>query len=304
MAEAASAGGKLAVIGGRLEEGNVAVFAELFRLAGGRILVFPTASGEPEAVGEESAQLFRSYGFETEVAGLTEANAATMAHDPGLVARVGALGSVYFTGGDQSKIVAALAPGGVETPLLAAIRAAQAAGGLVAGSSAGAAMMSQPMIVGGTSIESVLHGLTDDPETPGLMMGAGLGFFPFGMVDQHFIKRGRLGRLVVAMAEAGVRRGFGIDENTALLVEDGAGRVCGEYGVMVVDLGPGPSTARRAASATSASATSTTATASSSPAASGRAPARRSAGCASARWPTAPRPARGATPSAPTRSTT
>ena len=54
-------------------------------------------------------------------------------------------------------------------------------------------------------------------------MGTGLGFFPFGMVDQHFIKRGRLGRLVVAMAEAGVRRGFGIDENTALLVEGGAG---------------------------------------------------------------------------------
>ena len=83
------------------------------------------------------------------------------------VARVAAFGSVYFTGGDQAKIVAALAPGGGETPLLAAIRAAQAAGGLVAGSSAGAAMMSQPMILGGTSIESVVHGVTDDPETPG-----------------------------------------------------------------------------------------------------------------------------------------
>ena len=68
-------------------------------------------------------------------------------------------------------------------------------------------------------------------------MGTGLGFFPFGIVDQHFIKRGRLGRLVVAMAAAGVRRGFGIDENTALLVEGDAARVCGEYGVMVVDIG-------------------------------------------------------------------
>jgi len=234
MAEGA---GRLAVIGGRLEDGNVAVYAELHRLAHGRILVFPTASAEPVAVGEESAQVFRSYGFEAAVAPLTAANARTVAFDPGLAAQVGAFGSVYFTGGDQSKIVAALAPGGVEAPVLTAIRAAQAAGGLVAGSSAGAAMMSQPMIVGGTSIESVLHGLTDDPEAPGLMMGAGLGFFPFGLVDQHFIKRGRLGRLVVAMAETGVRRGFGIDENTALLVENGAGRVCGEYGVMVVDMG-------------------------------------------------------------------
>jgi cyanophycinase len=58
------------------------------------------------------------------------------------------------------------------------------------------------------------------------------------MVDQHFIKRGRLGRLVVAMAAHGIRRGFGVDENTALVVEGGVGRVCGEYGVMVVDLGP------------------------------------------------------------------
>ena len=182
-----------------------------------------------------------------------------------LCARVAAFGSVYFTGGDQAKIVGALAPGGGETPVLAAIRAAQAAGGLVAGSSAGAAMMSQPMILGGTSIESVVHGVTDDPERPGLLMGAGLGFFPCGMLDQHFIKRGRLGRLVVAMARAGVRRGFGIDENTALLVEGGAARVCGEYGVMVVDIGPADGrSARRAASATSASATSTTATASTS----------------------------------------
>ena len=239
MAEAALLGtGKLAVIGGRLEDGNVAIFTELHRLAAGRILVFPTASAEPKAVGEESLQVFRSYGFEAEVAPLTARNASRMAFDPALIAKVGAFGSVYFTGGDQSKIVAALAPGGVETPLLGAIRAAQAAGGLVAGSSAGAAMMSQPMILGGTSIESVVHGLTDNPKRPGLLMGTGLGFFRFGLLDQHFIKRGRLGRLVVAMSEAGVRRGFGIDENTALLVEGGAARVCGEYGVMVVDMGP------------------------------------------------------------------
>ena len=123
-------------------------------------------------------------------------------------------------------------------------------------------MMSQPMILGGTSIEAVVHGVTDDPERPGLLMGTGLGFFPFGMVDQHFIKRGRLGRLVVAMAGAGVRRGFGIDENTALLVEGAAARVCGEYGVMVIDIGPAQRRRRRAQlPRTSASATSTTATA-------------------------------------------
>ena len=109
------------------------------------------------------------------------------------------IGSVYFTGGDQAKILAALAPGGVRDPALTAIRAALDAGGLLAGSSAGAAMMSQPMILGGTSLEALVHGVTENPKEPGLLIGTGLGFFPFGMVDQHFIKRGRLGRLVVAM---------------------------------------------------------------------------------------------------------
>jgi cyanophycinase len=232
---AAARGDKLAIVGGRLEDGNRAVFAEMHRMSGGRILVFPTASGEPEAVGAESVQAFRAQGFEAEVAPLFGARAADMARSAELCARVAAFGSVYFTGGDQAKIVAALSG----TPVLAAIRAAQAAGGLVAGSSAGAAMMSQPMILGGTSIEAVVHGVSEDPEEPGLLVGPGLGFFPFGIVDQHFIKRGRLGRLIVAMAAAGVRRGFGVDENTALLVEGGVGRVVGEYGAMLVDLGPG-----------------------------------------------------------------
>ncbi|TPE52116.1 cyanophycinase [Amaricoccus solimangrovi] len=234
---AAAAGGKrLAVIGGRLEDDNVAVYGEMHRLSGGRILVFPTASGEPAEVGAETRNAFLSHGFEVEVCDLHEGNAARAAFDPGIIEKIAAFGSVYFTGGDQAKIVDALLRDGAETPVLAAIRAAHGRGGLVAGSSAGAAMMSGPMILGGTSLESVVHGLTSDPEAPGLLMGTGLGFFGFGMVDQHFIKRGRLGRLIVGMQSAGARWGFGIDENTALLVEGDVARVRGEYGVMLVDL--------------------------------------------------------------------
>lgn len=229
------AGARLAVIGGRLEDDNDAIYGELHRLSAGRILVFPTASGEPEAVGREQLEVFRAKGFDAEVMGLTARTAGWMPWDARSIDRLADYGSVYFTGGDQAQIVAALAPGGVETPMLSAIRAAQAAGGLVAGSSAGAAMMSQPMILGGTSLEAVVHGVTDDPARPGLLLGPGLGFFPYGLVDQHFIKRGRLGRIVVAMRATGHRMGFGIDENTALIVEGDRARVCGEYGVMVVD---------------------------------------------------------------------
>lgn len=228
---------KLAVIGGRLEDGNTAIYGEMHRLSGGRILIFPTASSEPTAVGAETLEVFRAHGFEAALAPLHgEAKGAT-ADDPALAAMIADWGSLYFTGGDQAKIVAALAPGGRGTAALDAICATQRAGGLLAGSSAGAAMMSGPMLLGGTSLEALVHGVTADPARPGLLMGEGLGFFPFGLVDQHFIKRGRLGRLVVAMTAARVRRGFGIDENTALFVEGDRGRVCGEYGMMLVDLG-------------------------------------------------------------------
>ena len=227
---------KLAVIGGRLEDSNAAVYGEMHRAAGGRILVFPTASGEPDIVGPETVQVFRAYGFEAELSPVYGEGALAAAHDPATVALVQQFGSVYFTGGNQANIINALAPGGVETPVLAAIRAVNQAGGLVAGSSAGAAMMSRTMIVGGTSLDATVFGVTDDPEKPGMLIGEGLGFFSWGIVDQHFIKRGRLGRLIVAMAKAGVQRGFGIDENTALFVEGHRARVIGEYGVFVVDM--------------------------------------------------------------------
>lgn len=227
---------RLAVIGGRLEDGNAEIYGEMHRLARGRILVFPTASGEPEEVGLETVQVFQSYGFEAELSPVFGPGAAAAACDPANAAQVTRLGSVYFTGGNQSTIVNTLAPEGVETPVLAAIRAANAAGGLVAGSSAGAAMMSKVMIVGGTSLDAIVYGVTQDPEQPGMLLGEGLDFFPYGVLDQHFIKRGRLGRLIVAMAKTGVQKGFGIDENTALFVDGRRGRVVGEYGAFIIDM--------------------------------------------------------------------
>lgn len=231
--------GKLAIIGGRLEDDNSSIYGELHRLCGGRILVFPTASGEPAEVGAEQVQVFAQHGFEAELVGLVPETADWMPWDSQTIQRVLDFGSVFFTGGDQAQIVAALAPSGKETPLLQALRKAHANGGLISGSSAGAAMMSEIMILGGTSLEAMVHGVTQDPAQPGLLLGKGLTFFPHGVVDQHFIKRGRLGRLITAMLHSGTRIGYGIDENTALLVENGIGRVLGEYGIMVVQAGDG-----------------------------------------------------------------
>jgi cyanophycinase-like exopeptidase len=107
--------GKLAVIGGRLEDDNAAIYGEMRRLLGGRILVFSTASAEPVEVAAETVAAFRSHGVVAEPAPLHAGPGALDADDPALAALIAAFGSVYFTGGDQAKITGALAPGGRET---------------------------------------------------------------------------------------------------------------------------------------------------------------------------------------------
>lgn len=227
---------KLAVIGGRLEDDNAAIYDEMRRLSGGRIAVFATASSVPEEVGAETVEVFAAHGFDAVLAEVHGAGAAQAAKNKAIADLVEDYGSVYFTGGDQTKITAALAPNGKESRVLKAIRKAHRRGALAAGSSAGAAIMSDVMISGGTSLEAATYGVVDDPEQPGMLLAPGLGFFPWGVVDQHFIKRGRFGRLVVGMLASGARRGFGVDENTALFVEGNIARVIGEYGVFVLDL--------------------------------------------------------------------
>lgn len=227
---------RLAVIGGRLEDDNAAIFGEMHRLSGGRIAVFATASGVPDEVGAETVGVFSAYGFDAVLAGVHGPGAPGAAQNKAIADLVEDYGSVYFTGGDQALITGALAPGGRESRVLKAIRRAHRKGSLIAGSSAGAAIMSEVMFSGGTSLEAATYGVVDDADQPGLLLAPGLGFFPWGIVDQHFIKRGRFGRMVVGMQASGAKRGFGIDENTAMFVEGTTARVVGEYGVFVFDL--------------------------------------------------------------------
>ncbi|HYE00227.1 MAG TPA: cyanophycinase [Alphaproteobacteria bacterium] len=225
----------LTIIGGRLEDDNQPLFQEMHRLSGAKIAVFPTASREPEEVGRDTVEVFRKFGVEAEMVPLFHNNAAERAFDPEIVGMVERLGSVYFTGGDQSLIYNSLVQNGEETPVLKMIRQVHAAGGLIAGSSAGAAIMSNPMILGGTSLDALVRGRVEDPDAPGLPLGTGLGFFKFGLVDQHFLKRGRVGRLLVALRETGMHYGFGVDENTGMVIESGMMHVVGETGVLVVN---------------------------------------------------------------------
>lgn len=144
------------------------------------------------------------------------------------LARIARAGAIWFTGGDQSRITRALrrADGG-DTPLLAAIRARLKAGAVIGGTSAGAAIMSDPMIASGDArialgapVRRMGVGASGQ-DGEGLVLAPGLGFLPEILADQHFTERSRLGRLLVALGERprAQRVGLGVDEDTAIIID-------------------------------------------------------------------------------------
>jgi cyanophycinase len=151
----------------------------------------------------------------------------------------------FLGGGDQSRLVSCLVEkDGRDTPLLAAIRRAHVRGAVVAGTSAGAAgQAAAVMITGGDSEAARRDGAREGrPRGDDLTFRrGGLGFFPFGIPDTHFSQRERQDRLIRLAADTGTRRAFGIDENTALIVERPLGqrptmRALGHGQVTVYDL--------------------------------------------------------------------
>ncbi len=144
-------------------------------------------------------------------------------------------GGAYFAGGDQARITRALRrPDGSNTRMLDALWELYRRGGVIAGTSAGAAIMSSTMFGHPKPVLATLKlGLTDGQEiTPGL------GFIGDDVfVDQHLLVRGRFARMLPAMLQKGYKLGLGIDENTAMVV--GPNRdveVLGYKGALVVDL--------------------------------------------------------------------
>ena len=105
--------GPLMMIGGRLESDNQPLFEAMKAHCGGRIAVLAMASSVPLEVGQELVDDFHSYGFDAALLPVFWENRESSAHDPELVARLAEFGSVFFSGGDQSKIVGTLVQEGV-----------------------------------------------------------------------------------------------------------------------------------------------------------------------------------------------
>jgi cyanophycinase len=210
--------GQLMAIGGAA---GSALLARFVALAGGpaaTIVVIAAASETP-------ADLEASYVDDFARAGAGSVRPLRLstraeANDPRVPELLAAATGVFFTGGDQRRITTTI--GGTRTD--SALQSLVAAGSVVlGGTSAGAAMMSGTMIVGGDGYAVVT--------------GPGLEFLPGVLIDMHFAERGRLNRLLTAVARYPHELGLGIDEDTAILVAGDSFEVLGSGSVTVVDAG-------------------------------------------------------------------
>ena len=217
--------GKLLIIGGAEDkDGDCKILREFLRCAGGtkaRIVVMTAATSLPGEVGDNYIRVFERLGAED--VRVVDTQKSEDANNPDYLESIEQATGIFFTGGEQARIITCLK----DTKLDAAMHKRYSEGAIIAGTSAGAAMMPDMMIIEGDS--------ETNPRFDVVAMGPGMGFLPGVVIDQHFAQRGRLGRLVAALLLQPAVLGFGIDENTAILVSGDEFEVIGESAVTVID---------------------------------------------------------------------
>ncbi len=227
------------IVGGALDSANAEVYRAIVeaREGDGPLCVLPTASGEPVSSMESATATLTTYAGPGAVVGIGLSTDDPSRADSAAVAdSLGTCSGYFFTGGAQSRVVDVFLPGGDTTQAFRAVWRRWREGAVVSGSSAGAAMMSGVMIAGGASPAAVERGVATEEDGEGVSIRRGMGFFERAILDQHFLARGRIGRLLVAvLAVDSLPVGLGIDENTALVVDGTTARVAGASGVIVVD---------------------------------------------------------------------
>ncbi|MEH6636759.1 MAG: cyanophycinase [Halioglobus sp.] len=220
-----SSRGYLMPVGGAEEKGNnPSILNRFVDICGGdkaRIVIIPTASRLPET-GAMYADLFLDLGVERAL--FTDINERSDCDDELLLEEMDNATGIFVTGGNQLRLSGIL--GG--TPVGQRLRRLNAEGIPIAGTSAGAAMMSQHMIAGGASGTS--------PREDGVNLAPGIGLTNTAIIDQHFSQRNRLGRLLTALSYNPFLIGVGIDEDTAFLIDsDNVGEVIGSGVVTILD---------------------------------------------------------------------
>ncbi len=137
---------------------------------------------------------------------------------------------VFITGGDQVRFMEVVK----NTPIAETIYKSYKQGNTIAGTSAGAAVMSKKMITGNQLLEKEYTETFNSLRLQNTEIKEGLGLLENIIIDQHFLKRSRYNRLISAIADNPTFFGIGIDESTAIIVHDSNIEVVGTNQVLVV----------------------------------------------------------------------
>ncbi|HQX77531.1 MAG TPA: cyanophycinase [Steroidobacteraceae bacterium] len=214
----------VAIGGAENKENDRRILARFVEVSGGGdadIVVIPTASRLHET-GPRYEQLFRELGAAR--VSVMDFDTRRDCHEAGRLQRLEEASGVFFTGGNQLRLTTLL--GG--TPVAKVIRARNAHGVTVGGTSAGASILSEHMIAFGDDGASAISG--------SVRLAPGLGLTNRFVIDQHFRQRDRLGRLLTALAYNPFAVGIGLDEDTAAFIgPDNTVEVEGSGAVTVVD---------------------------------------------------------------------
>lgn len=187
------------------------------------VVVIPTASSIPVEVGSNYLDAFTQLGC-TKIT-ILDVRTKDEANSPETCKALQEADCVMMSGGDQSRL-SKMFKGSLAHQILLARY--QNDNFVIAGTSAGAMVMSEEMIAGGSSRESFLK--------DAVLMGKGLDLLPGLMIDSHFIKRGRFGRLAEAVAVHPHLLGVGLAEDTGLIIhERNRATVIGSGMVVVFD---------------------------------------------------------------------
>ena len=230
--------GTLLLIGGGLDDDNRPVYERFLSLAAAkgpaRIVIATAATTEQDVEATDKTQALRTWapGAQVTVVRRETATGET-------VGAIDQASAMFFTGGDQQRITDRYRPHDQPSPEWLAMRRLLDRGGVIAGTSAGDAMMGEIMFLGGGSATALgmhprpakpVSSDDEDEENPaqrGPRLGPGMGFLPWAISDSHFFERDRIGRLVAALEASGRQLGIGVGEDAAVEVDLDTGELIG-----------------------------------------------------------------------------
>jgi len=187
-----------------------------------KIEIITSGSEVQEEVKKTYQKVFREMGFSN--LGFLPIKERIQARRKNYLARMEEAAVVFFTGGDQFRLSTII--GGSPIVDIIKRRYLEEHNFIVAGTSAGAMVMSSVMITSGDLTEALIY--------RNVTTASGLGFLPNCIVDTHFIKRGRFGRLAHAIIMNPEQLGVGLGEDTALIIKNGTDAECAGSGMVVI----------------------------------------------------------------------